>query len=204
MLSYLFHQLESSFDYGFWKSFASYVLAGKTILQHYFALVLFDYEVFKHLWKKVVEHCSCCLPIVNSSAKSFFAGPSIPRVFRTSKSFFKPNDEALITTCYSQKRMPLESASILSLFYSTDVEASFSIDESSNIGKFCNCMFGIEFNSFSHEFPFVYHILIINEYLKIIHRERLNEKTRKGCDSLIFATKGEEGNPKRYPRLAFC
>ena len=31
--------------------------------------------------------------------------------------------------------------------------------------------------------------------------ERLNEETRKGCDSPTSTTKGGEGDPKRFPRL---
>jgi len=45
-------------------------------------------------------------------------------------------------------------------------------------------------------------LLIINDYLKFVHCERLNEKTSvRGCDSLNSTTKGGEEKSKNFSRL---
>jgi hypothetical protein len=63
-----------------------------------------------------------------------------------------------------------------------------------------NLMICIEFYYFSHEFPFVYNSIALNEYK--IYAERLNEETlKKRCDSLSSDRQDGEANPKRFARL---
>jgi hypothetical protein len=98
--------------------------------------------------------------------------------------------------------MPLKAVAIFALFNMAQIKATFAIYNASKISNLPNIMICAEFNYFSHERPFVYNIIVLNEYK--IYGERLSEKTSfiRGCDSLNSIRQDGEGDPKSFPRLA--
>lgn len=187
-----FKQLQSFFSDMFRKSFASDIFAGKAIFSHNFAMRFFNKKIWSNLGKNVVKHFSCSLPCINGSTKRLLARPSISTFFRTSKGVFQPDNQTLIATGYFKHRMPLVAISVLSLFCTSNVEASFSIDDTSKISKFSDRVIGMENNLFNHNF--IIYQTVFNEQLR--HRERLSEKAPLGHAIVrtLEETKGEGNN----------
>jgi len=201
-ISYYFKQFKSLFGNRVRKPFASNIFACKSIFNHNFTMRFFDNKIFFNFWKKIIKHFSCGLPVKNWSTKCFFTSPTISRIFRTSKSIFKPNNKTFITTGNFKHGMPLIAIAILTLFGASDIEAPFSINKTCQIRNFSNRMFCFENNFSSHDHLFFYYNTIINEKQYLVRVERLNEKTfLKGCDSLTSTTKGGEEDPKSSSRL---
>lgn len=201
-ISNFVHQFKTSDVYGFTKPFASNIFTGEPILNHNLTVRSFDYKIFMNLRKNVIQHFSSCLPVKYRPGKSSFACPSISRILRTAKSFFQPQNKNFITASYFKHRVPLITAAIFTLFNISDVEASFSVNNSRKVSDFFCSVIGSKENFSSHKMSLVLDHMIINERGIKSHRERLSEKTSiRGCDSLTSTTKGGEGNPKRFPRL---
>jgi hypothetical protein len=194
-IAHFLHQKNSGFIDRVRKSFASYVLRCRSVFNHNFAMRFFNYKKLFNLGKQKIKHFSTSLPIKNRSSKSFFASPTITRIFRTAKSIFKPQNKTFITACNFKQRMPLIAGTIFTLFGVTNVEASFSIDNASKISNLRFDNICLEDNFSSH--AFILHISVLNE--KTIHGERLNEKTplQRRCDSL-----NSRGNLERECRRA--
>lgn len=182
----------------FWRqSFAPNIFGRESVANHNVALFLFDYEILFNKWQNIIQHWTSCLPVINRAIKSFFTRPSISRIFRTTKSIFKPYYEFFITACNLKKTMPLKTVAIFALFNMAYVQATFSINEPSKISNLPDFMIGIEFNYFSHELPFVYNSIALNE--NKIYAERLSERAlNRGCDSL-----NSNGNMEREIRRGF-
>lgn len=164
------------------QSFAPNIFGSETISLHYVALFSFDNQIWFYQGKNIIKHWSSCLPIVNRSCKFLLTGPSISRVFRTTKSIFKPYYKFLIAACDFKHAMPLKSVAIFALFYIANIQATFSINESSKISNLSDIMICTEFNYFTHDNSFVYNSIALNE--NKIHGERLSEKTPKG-DAIV-------------------
>lgn len=162
----------------FWgESFAANILGCESISTHNIALSPFDNEIWFNKWQQIIQHSTSSLPIVNGSSEFLLTSPSISRIFRATKSIFKPYYEFLVAASYSQEAMPLKAAAIFALFNIAYIQTAFAVNESCKISYLPNLMICTEFNYFSHEFPFVYNSLTINEYK--INGERLSEKTSK-------------------------
>lgn len=165
----------------FRQSFTANVLACSSIFLHNFALFLFDDEIGLNQWKNIIQHWSSCLPVVYWSRKFLLTGPSVSRIFMSTKHFFKPDNQLFIAASYLKHAMPLITTAILSLLGTTNIYATFSIDNTCKISDFCDRVISFKKNSFSHEFPFDNYYTVINES---VHAERLNEKALKG-DAIV-------------------
>src|SRR5690554_1518593 len=172
-VTHFFKQFQTSLVNRLWKSFTYYVIARRSVCSHNFALRFFNNEIRKNIRQNVIQHFPCSLPVKNWSTECFFASPSISRIFRTSKSIFQPNNKAFITTCNFEHGMPLITRPVFPLFSMSDVEAPFSIHNTSKICKFGNRMFGFKKYFFRHV-ENIKDRMVVN--VKLIHRERLNEK----------------------------
>lgn len=180
------------------QSFAANVFAGYSISSHNIALFLFNNKIRFNQWKNIIQHWSSCLPGIDWSRKLFLACPSITRLFITSKYFFKPYNQLFITTRYLKHAMPLMTVAIFSLLCITDINATFSINDTSKIGDFRDGMICFKKNIFCHELPFNdYYTVIIEK----VYVERLNEKAflQKGCDSLNSDRKTEREIRRGFP-----
>ena len=172
-ISHLTHQYKALLDNFGRKPFASNILGCESISNHNIALASFDNEIRHDQGQYIVQHWASCLPVINRSSEFFFARPSVSRIFRSTKRIFEPYYEFFIAARYLEHAVPLKAVAIFALFYIANIQAAFAINESSEICDLSNTMIGEEFNYFSHEFPFVNNITVINEK---VYAERLSEK----------------------------
>lgn len=191
------HKFKALLDNILWKPFTTNIFGCESISDHNIALVFFDNKIWSNQWKNIIKHLPRSLPVKHWTRKCLFSGPSISRIFRTTKSIFKPYYEFFIATSYLKHAMPLKTVAIFALLDMANIQATFSVNKSCEISYLPYLMTGDEFNYFTHEYPFVYYIIVVNE--KEGHRERLSERALfKGCDSLT-----SEGNSERMGRRAY-
>jgi hypothetical protein len=172
-ISHFTHQHKALLDNFGRKSFASNILGCESISNHNIALASFDDEIWLNQWQYIVQHWAGCLPVINRACELLFTRPSISRIFRSAKVIFEPYYKLFIATSYLEHAMPLKAVAIFALFYIANIQAALSINKASEICDLSNIMIGEEFNYFSHEFPFINNIAVINEE---VHAERLSEK----------------------------
>jgi hypothetical protein len=169
---------------------AANVFACSSVLQHNFAMRSLDNKIWKNKRQDVIKHSASSLPVINRTIKFLFTRPSISRVFRSPKRFFKPQYNNFITTNYLKERMPLATSTIYTLMKIANKKTSLSVNYSSKVSNLSNRLSGVEFNVSTHVIPFVYNNIILNE--DKTSGERLSEKTpRRGCDSLTSIRKIE-------------
>src|SRR5574338_529367 len=177
MIEKLLHQDKSLIIYMVRKSFASDVFAGNTISFHNITMWLFNNKIRFYGLKNIIKHFTSSLPVIYWTIKFLFARPSVSTFFGSTKNLFKPKNENLITGSYFEKYMPLPTGSIFTLLDSSDIKASFSIDDSRKICDLFSGLICMKINFLSHMCSFIYNISVINEK---IHRERLSEEDLKG------------------------
>ncbi len=176
-ISHFRHALKALFGFPIVKSLAPYVLTCVSVLSHNFGLAFFYDQVWVNNKNNIVEHGSSCLPVINRTSEFLLACPSVSRVFGSSKSILQPDNQGFLTVCDFNHRVPLEAVPVFALFNSANIETTFSVYDSRKVSQLFDCVFGLELNYFSHKYPFVGNIAVINEK---VHAERLSERGPKG------------------------
>ncbi len=183
-LSQFNHNISTDSDYVVGQSFAPDILVCLSDLHHQFALLPFDNQIRQDEGAKVIKNRSLRSPYIDGvMIRSFF----VPCILSSStKYIIEIFDQVAACIINFYTRMKLIATSILSLFYSADVETSFSINDTSKVSDLFGCMRSTKYSWFSHESPFVYYKSIINELTKYVQPERLNERAPVigWCDSL--------------------
>gem|GEM_PF-1076732 len=203
-ISHFYHELFSNIQCFFRKTFTSSIFKSFSDFNHDFGMFFFYCKKWLQKWEKIIQSFSTERPTINTSIKCFFRCPSIC-IFRTSsKMFSKPIDKNNIARSNFYKYMPLLSCTVFSLFYLTNVEASFSINNSGQISDFSRKLTCFE-NSFSShkKDPFFYYSTIINEENVNIQPERLSETTLFGMRKSELQRKPGEEKSKNFSRLEF-
>jgi hypothetical protein len=181
-ISHFTQKHKSLLDYFGWQSFVSNIFGSETISLHNIALFLFDYKIGFNNRQQIVQHRASRLPIINRTSEFLLACVSISRIFGTTKSIFKPYYKNFIAARYFKTGMPLKAIAIFALFNIAQIEATFTVYKTCKISDLPYLMTCIESNYFSHEFPFVYNSITLNEYE--IHAERLNPEAAK-ADAIV-------------------
>lgn len=169
------------------KSATSNVFVGGTHFHHNLALGSFDNQIRKDRGAKVVKHGSLRSPSKNRAKVGFFRSPSIAVFSGASERLFKPLNNYFVATANHNASMELPSIPVFALFDASCIETSLSINQSRKICDLSDGVIGmVDLSKFSdsHISPYVKQSTIVNERKIKIQPERLNEKTRKGCDSL--------------------
>lgn len=137
-----------------------------------------------------------CIPAVNGPCVGAFASPSVALFLVATEKVDKPIDKNSITACDVQMTVPLSAVAVTSLLDTTEVEATFAVNDAGQVSPVGRSLIGMKFNDSSHK---LYDDRsVINEHS--FHAERLSVLARKGCDSLTPRTKAGEGDPKSSPR----
>lgn len=171
-ITQLIHKLKTLMINFIGKSFAANIFGSESIAYHNVALFSFNDQIWLHQWQNIVQHWTSCLPIIDRSCELLFACPSIARVSGSSKGILQPNNKFFIAACYFEHGVPLHSRAIFTLLNMAYIYASLSIDEACKISYLSDIMISFKFNNFTHELPFVYSSIALNE--NKIYAERLS------------------------------
>jgi len=194
-LSKFCHEFGSKFDRMIGQSSAANIVTSISILTHDRTMRFFNNKPAEKWQKDVIKHQSSGLPSENWAVKGFFTCPSVALLSSSTKCFFKPIYKYFIARCDLKHAMPAIIAAIFMLFGFSYIKTAFSIYNTGKISPLFWCLIGVINYFFSHNDPFIYNSIVLNE--KDFHAERLNKKTRKGCDSL-----NSSGNLERMGRRA--
>lgn len=164
----------SNSDNAFGKAFAANVFIGFSDFNHDLALFFLNDQVWKNKRKDIVQHQTACVPSINWTFISTFAGVSVSLFLGSSKKFIKPISKALIATCYRKFAMPLRAVSVSTLFNPPKIEASLSVNNAGKICKLFEGLVGEKFNYSSHITSYVNDWIILNEGTINVQAERLS------------------------------